>query len=805
MGDHSGAPPGVARGRAARQTPRMAARTHEQTVNDALGEALDGLRRGWEVHAETPGALDGGGRIDVLVLEASGWPVAIEAELANHASAEAEAKSRLGRRPVRSQHHIETAVALVYPPAFATLGGAALREAIDATDALEYALCSRGEDGAPPDRLPERGWLRGSVRDLAMLVQRAATPARRVDALADTLERGVEQAAEASSERHEYGGARGAALAAVLGQSDDAQGQTRRMAMTVIANALVFHEALAQAGFAVGPRRPVRTVSAFREDGAFDRERLLAEWSAILKVNYHPIFGSAKALLDPAREAALPEETAQAVLGPLWDTARRLVAGGVTRSHDLTGVVFQRLIADRKFLATYYTQPAAAALLAGLALPAARAPGGADWGDGKKLARLRIGDFACGTGTLLSAAYSRLGLLHELHGGDPEAIHAPMMENGLVGLDVLNIAVHLTAAMLAGAHPATPFGGECLLAMRYGAHGGGSVRVGSLELLAPHVQEEMIEEAAATTAGGRRPEDVRDLVDRIGHGQFDLVIMNPPFTRPTNHEASHANVPIPAYAAFDATRAEQEAMSAKVKSLTARAPSNDYAGLASHFAELAHRKVRNDGAVALVLPLSALSGGSWDGIRAQWRDEYRDTVVVTIAGAGDDDSSFSADTGMAECLVVAYNDGRRTTDDGRRTTDDGRRTTDDGRRTTDDGRRTTDDGRRTTDDGRRTTDDGASLPFSTRLPVPLSAANSSLPPYAVQSTAAGYGDSRTGRSAARRFSLAASTAASCLTARFPATARGHWSASPTYRWPSSLTPWSTERSRRSRPVSKLCR
>ena len=50
-------------------------------------------------------------------------------------------------------------------------------------------------------------------------------------------------------------------------------------------------------------------------------------------------------------------------------------------------------------------------------------------------------------------------------------------------------------------------------------------------------------------------------------------------------------------------------MSAHVRRLTNDAASNDNAGLASHFAELAHRKVRQGGAVSLVLPLSALSGG----------------------------------------------------------------------------------------------------------------------------------------------------------------------------------------------------
>ncbi len=636
----------------------MAARTHEQTVNAALGEALDGLRRGWDVFAETPGALDGGGRADVLVLEAAGWPVAIEAELASHASAEAEAVARLGRRPVRSPHPIETAIALVYPPQFASLGGAALREAIDATDALEYALCSRGGDGAPPDRLPASGWLRGSVRDLAMLVQRATTPARRVDALAATLERGVRDAADAFSHRHAYGLEHGRSLADALGQTDDVSGQTRRMAMTVIVNALVFHEALALAGFRVATadgERPVRPVNAFRlNGGAFDRVPLLAEWDAILDRNYRPIFGSAKSLLDPGRRAALPEETAQAMLRPLWRTALALMEGGVTRSHDLTGVVFQRLIADREFLATYYTRPAAAALLAGLALPANRAPGGTDWGDAETLASLQIGDFACGTGTLLSAAYSRLGLLHELRGGDPRDLHAPMMKHGLVGLDVLNIAVHLTATMLAGAHPGTPFDGDCLLTMPWAAQNGeGEVNVGSLDLLAPHVQSRLIGQAAATTAGGRGPENVEDLMSLIGHDRFDLVIMNPPFTRPGGQEGKKKGTGNPAFAAFETPPAVQRQMQAALRRLRGADPlvtGNE--GLAADFVDLGTRKLRGGGTLALVLPLSAISGESWGKARRHWREHYHDKIVVTIAAAGSYERSFSADTGMAECLLL---------------------------------------------------------------------------------------------------------------------------------------------------------
>lgn len=45
-------------------------------------------------------------------------------------------------------------------------------------------------------------------------------------------------------------------------------------------------------------------------------------------------------------------------------------------------------------------------------------------------------------------------------------------------------------------------------------------------------------------------------------------------------------------------------------------------------------------------------GMSWDGIREQWRSNYSSLIVVTIAEKGVHTRSFSADTGMAECLLV---------------------------------------------------------------------------------------------------------------------------------------------------------
>ena len=401
--------------------------------------------------------LEGGGRPDVLIEEASGWPVVIEAELSSHSGADKDAIDRLGRVVRHTGLPIETAIALVYPSELHTLDGAELRNAIRRTESFEYALYTHMIN-RPPERLPASGWLAGNARDLAILVHRASAPPPRVDALARQLQDGIQWAAEEFTRWNPYGQPGGAIVAAVLGQSDDEEGQTRLMAMTVVATALIFHEALAESYFVVpenGEDRHLMHVEDLKESGMFSVPSLVKdEWRRILQVNYWPIFWTANQIL-----GRLSISQCTNVLNVLWSAVQKLVAGGVTRSHDLTGIVFQRLIADRKFLATFYTKPAAASLLAGLALPADRPPGGADWGDGETLAAVQIGDFACGTGTLLSAAYQRMSLLHELHGGDPRSLHAPLMKHGIVGLDVLNIGVHLTAAMLAGSHPDTPFEG----------------------------------------------------------------------------------------------------------------------------------------------------------------------------------------------------------------------------------------------------------------------------------------------------------------------------------------------------------
>ena len=79
--------------------------------------------------------------------------------------------------------------------------------------------------------------------------------------------------------------------------------------------------------------------------------------------------------------------------------------------------------------------------------------------------------------------------------------------------------------------------------------------------------------------------------------------------------ASAACTPNPMFAAFTSTAEEQRLMGEATKRLTAGTSAHGNAGEASIFLVLAHRKLKMDGTLALVMPLSLMSGDSWENSR----------------------------------------------------------------------------------------------------------------------------------------------------------------------------------------------
>ena len=602
----------------------------EPTANSVLGGILDRMLPAYEVRSENTRQIVGrpGLQPDVLITAPGRAPVVIEAEFMPASTAESEAKDRLGLEVSGTARHIDAAIALRYPEGIEDTRD--LSKAVS-NARLSYCVCYQDDT-----RFPEFGWLDGSVADLADLVRLVSIPQRAVEEAADILEKGIDRAAAILGQLAESRPAVVTSVANLLGMSEVLQ--TYRMAGAIVANAMVFHERL------VGLHgvKPLSQLCSTRVSSP--KENILDAWTEILQINYWPIFAIARDIVEQ-----LPAAEAAQLLSNLRTTVEDVAATGANQAHDLTGRIFQRLIADRKYLATFYTLPASAALLARIAVSKMDV----DWSDTEAIGKLKIGDFACGTGALLSAVYEQIAVRHEQAGGDLAALHPVMMEEVLYGCDVMPSAIHITGSTLSGAQPNVGFGKTRLYNLAYGRQEDGTVRIGSLDLLQSSSAMSMLNVTdPAQRTGSAGEETATQIIADVPDEQFDLVIMNPPFTRATNHEGAHADVTNPAFAAFGATKADQTAMGRRINQSGRGTCYHGNAGISSAFAALANRKLRPGGILAMVLPLSVTAGLSWSSFRELIGQEYTDLTVLSIAANGKD-MSFSSDTGMAECLVIA--------------------------------------------------------------------------------------------------------------------------------------------------------
>ena len=626
--------------------------TTEHTINDALAGLLRGTRYVWRgsntILSETTQLFAGArARPDILVAEIYTAPVIIETEVLPAATVDADAVSRLGEE-LRTGQAILSSIAIRLPSRLREKQGNALKKALESAKDLEFALYT-GKSRENYTRHPQSGWISGSIADLSLLVQAAAVPPSLIDEAANLLEAGVSQAAARLEEMAANQPGAVQKIADALHQQDSPQ--TRRMAITILTNAFMFHEHLANGP---GGLSQVHSIDELRGAASFTKSVILSEWQKILKVNYWSIFDISRRILE-----TMPAVRSIDIIDQLARTAQAIVAHNLMQSHDLTGAVFQRLIADRKFLAAFYTTPASAALLVGLAVDAETLLTDGDWSSPEHVKALRIADFACGTGTLLSTAYQRISQLHELHGGDSAKIHAAMMERALVGCDILPAATHLTASMLSGAHPQITYDGSAIFTQPYGLQEDGKIALGSIDLLKDMALLEGSQVTAKALEGTGEAE--KDTWRFVPHGSFDMVIMNPPFTRATNHEGQHAEIPNPVFAAFGSSAAEQKAMANAAKLLTRGTIAHGNAGEASTFMALADRKLREGGMLALVMPLTFLTGSSWEKCRTRLAEAYDGLILISILGTGGAGLSFSADTSMGECLVIGRRSGRRQT------------------------------------------------------------------------------------------------------------------------------------------------
>ncbi len=588
-------------------------RSHETIINDTLAR-LFRERCGLSAVAET---LHDGKRPDIIVRLSEG-PVILEIELEPALTVEADALSRLGMEiDGRRVHNV---FSVTVPGRLRSTGQQHLYERMVGATLVWQEWRIDGTSGPK---------LSGTAMELGNAVERTSPPAGDLDEAVDALDEGARRA---GSRLYSSPGTLGR-VSKIFGA--DSGDEAANMAALVIINAMVFQERLASNEAAFQP------VSVAMRDGRFSRMTLLQVWEHILSIDYYPIFSMAR---DVVRE--LSEVEAAEVLDECARTAAALLGMGAVGRHDLAGRIFNRLISERKLLAAFYTSIPASTLLAGLALSRDRWPH-VDWDTAEGISQLRVVDPACGTGTLLMAAYRQIVQNHSAAtptGSDDSLLHQALVEKVIIGADVVQAAIHLTAATLAAMSPSVRFDQMQLHTLKLGRDVDEKIWLGSLDwLIAPETQsffsttEEQVGAASGTGGIVQRP-------------ITDLVISNPPFTR-RGSDGGKEEALSHVFSLPEGDRESEQAIAKRTSVLLKGTSANQMAGHASSFTVLADRMVNPGGRIALVLPVTALFGESWREVRHMLASRYEIEFVVSSHDPAL--LSMSYDTAIAEALLVA--------------------------------------------------------------------------------------------------------------------------------------------------------
>ncbi|MEK9138272.1 MAG: hypothetical protein AAB393_14195 [Bacteroidota bacterium] len=409
-----------------------------------------------------------------------------------------------------------------------------------------------------------------------------------------------------------------------------------RISGLVLINALVFQEVLSQHEGRVKPLQGMldqgNPISTFSN-----------QWKFILEnINYYPIFHIARGILG---NLSGTEDTARAIIG-LAETAQKIVSHRAALRHDLMGRVYHRLLADKKYLATYYTSIPAATLLLKLAL---RDDAQSAWGNEETLASFRVADLTCGTGTLLMAAADAIADAHirararKAEYVDLAMLHRALTEHILQGYDVLASAIHLTASTLALRAPQISFKRMNLFSL---PHGGRHLRLGSIEFLQDRQVSEVTDLFGAVTGAEQMKADQSEALVHAEVPPLDLCVMNPPFTRSVGGNLLFGSLP----------EADRKKMQKRLAELIKKKKvlANSTAGLGSVFVAIADRFIKPGGRIGLVLPKALLSGVAWDKTRELLRQKYR--VEYIVASHDPERWNFSESTSLSEVLLVAVKD-----------------------------------------------------------------------------------------------------------------------------------------------------
>jgi hypothetical protein len=267
----------------------------------------------------------------------------------------------------------------------------------------------------------------------------------------------------------------------------------------------------------------------------------------ILEINYRPIFS-----IDVL--GSLNETYIKDTFDIIWGLRIEEV------QYELPGRIYNELMPEdlRKMMAAFFTRPIAAELLANLSI---------------ERSNVTLLDPSCGSGTLLVAGYNRKKhcFIREKRIGNP---HQLFCEHDIHGMDIMPFSAHLSAANLAACEPRVPIEHTKITAVD-------SLKISRGEALEPGIG----------ALQNLYPEGTQNLNDPYEIKEFDVVLMNPPFTKIERGIRQHIEL-----------ERYRELCGGEV-------------GLWGHFIPLAYDLLKDNGILGAVIPINILRGRESSRVR----------------------------------------------------------------------------------------------------------------------------------------------------------------------------------------------
>ena len=586
----------------------MSQRAHEHTLNVWLAAAL----RKYGLHAIPERIQPGNRRIDVEV-RIGPVVVALEAE---HGQSPNKQASAIRDADARLQQGLaQCALAVCYP---------------DNTTEESLPTARLLWSVREPSLAAPSTWHDGDVEQLATVLRLLPAQLGDPDVLAAVLSASLDGAVDRLSESQK----RDLALTLDLplarrGANDTPLDTAAKRALLVIVSAVMFHARLDSHLVGEERRGEERRDASHRWPPALapvcaeaaDPIAAFSEaWTLILRLDYKPIFETALAALSScSHDLALTDairESARAALAVV-----RNIAG---LRHDLLGRIFHTVLDSARYDGSFYTTTPAATLLATLAI----ADDMCDWQDPEAIARLRVTDPACGTGTLLMAAAERI---RDLAPQSQMAVATALIEQVLSGYDVNLTATHMAATTLGLLSPTTLFRQMKIGRAFLGVDQFGDAYLGSLEFLVRRqrlLPWPRVVQAVSQIDSGEEIEQAEPA---------DLVIMNPPYTRDSLRHDQF-------------TRVQELKLKEREKVLFANTPVHLSSNGNAFFVLADYINKAESGTLAAVAPLVTVTNASALAIRKYLANRYHIETIVTSHDP--QRIYFSENTSIGEMLLI---------------------------------------------------------------------------------------------------------------------------------------------------------